>query len=176
MRKTAYLFCLLSIFFIGCKQSSSLKTAPVSGQVTLDNQPVEGVTVTFLPKAGADGGYSATGFTNAEGRYELQTFESATKPVTGAVPGEYDVIIVKPQTTQALSDPTKGNAAQGGMSPEQMRAMSGGIDPSKQGKAMPGSGPAKSTLPAKYASRKDSGLSATVSTGQNPPIDFKLTQ
>ena len=70
-------------------------TVPVSGVVTLGGNPVEGATVTFHAGVPAPGqtaqGNSAVGQTDAEGRFQLKTFEAND----GAVPGEYVVTISK---------------------------------------------------------------------------------
>lgn len=58
----------------------------VSGLVTLDNSPVEGAEVQFLP---VDGGRPSTGITDAQGRYTLQYTENSS----GAVIGQHSVSI-----------------------------------------------------------------------------------
>ncbi|MCG6156417.1 carboxypeptidase-like regulatory domain-containing protein [Rubinisphaera margarita] len=64
----------------------------VSGTVTLDGQPLEGATVTFIPAEGR----SSTGVTDASGNYTLKY--SADRD--GAVPGQHQVTIT---TERALS-------------------------------------------------------------------------
>lgn len=61
----------------------------VSGNVTFDNNPVEGAIVTFVAKSGPSRTSSAT--TNAQGEYSM-----ATPPAgDGVLPGSYDVVISK---------------------------------------------------------------------------------
>jgi hypothetical protein len=50
----------------GCGGQPTLQTEYVEGVVTLDGQPVEGATVTFVPVAEGQGA-PATGMTNAQG-------------------------------------------------------------------------------------------------------------
>jgi hypothetical protein len=79
-------------FVTGCGGLSGDSDRPtvvnVSGTVTLNNQPIEGATVLFSP---TDGGLGATGLTDADGKFQLRTFEQND----GAVPGRYDVAVFK---------------------------------------------------------------------------------
>jgi hypothetical protein len=67
-------------------------TVYVKGRVTLDGNPVDGATVTFLPE---QAGRPATGYTNNEGFFELSTFHKAD----GALPGSYLVLVLKKEAT-----------------------------------------------------------------------------
>jgi hypothetical protein len=59
----------------------------VTGEVTLEGQPLQGAEVTFQPTA--EGTAPSAGTTDADGRYELMyTFDTK-----GAVPGEHVVTI-----------------------------------------------------------------------------------
>ena len=85
--KTALRFLsVLSILaIVGC--SSGITLLPVSGQVTLDDKPVAGAAVLFQPVAG---GPAASGVTDADGNYTLETANRK-----GAVPGEHKVTVTK---------------------------------------------------------------------------------
>ncbi len=61
---------------------------PVEGLVTLDKKPLPGVAVTFCPEI--EGNPSASGVTDANGRFRLTTFPSGN----GAKSGKYKVIVV----------------------------------------------------------------------------------
>lgn len=76
----------------GCSGSSSLDTISVEGRVTYKGQPVTQGTVTFLPRDAAEGTprRPATGTIQSDGTYRLGTLG----PDDGAVPGEYQVVIV----------------------------------------------------------------------------------
>lgn len=76
----------------GCSGSSSLDTIPVQGRVTYKGQPVTQGTITFLPLNAAEGTprRPATGVIQPDGSYRLATLS----PDDGAVPGEYQVVIV----------------------------------------------------------------------------------
>jgi hypothetical protein len=66
------------------------------GLITLDGKPVAGATVTFHPEK--ERGRAATGLTDEDGVFLLQTFVSGD----GALPGDYKVTVIK---TEALAAP-----------------------------------------------------------------------
>lgn len=67
----------------GCGLRSTSPTVPVAGVVTHAGRPVPDITVTFTPQSGR----SATGQTDATGRFTLATFTAGD----GAVPGTHRV-------------------------------------------------------------------------------------
>jgi len=70
---------VLAIALIGgCSETAKpYKTAPVSGVITLDGQPLAAAHVTFMPvheaQGGTQSGPEALGDTDASGRYSLKT-------------------------------------------------------------------------------------------------------
>jgi hypothetical protein len=83
------LFGCAVLFAVGCG-SKSQKFAPVSGRVTMDGKPQEGVMVTFAPIApegSIEAGPSSSGKTNANGEFVLTTVQG----VNGAVVGKHRV-------------------------------------------------------------------------------------
>ncbi len=89
------LLCFLSAS-IGCGETvetiTPLPPQPVTGNVTLDGQPAEGVTVTFFPDADSPAAQmTASGVTDASGKYTL--FSGEGKP--GAAVGKYRVLFTK---------------------------------------------------------------------------------
>jgi hypothetical protein len=77
---------LLSLLIsTGC--GSDFKTVPVSGQVTLDDKPVVGAGVLYVPKAA---GPTARALTDQYGRYTLMTGKLA-----GTAPGDYRVAVMR---------------------------------------------------------------------------------
>jgi hypothetical protein len=60
---------------------------PVEGVVTLDNKPLERVTVTFVPAD--DAGQPASGLTGSDGSFRL----TSTRFGDGARPGDYKIFI-----------------------------------------------------------------------------------
>lgn len=145
-RSTVWLAAVF-LLMAGCDRRPTGRpaTAPVTGVVRFNGEAVAGATVGFQ----ADGnGRSASGITDAQGRYQLSTFARGD----GAVPGSYQVIVLKYE----VSDNATGG----------------------QEEYVPPQGPTpppKHLLPEKYATAKTSGLTATVGNGPNT-IDFDLAR
>ena len=71
---TVALFATAILTFAGC--GGEFSTAPVSGKVTLNGKPVDGIRLVFTPmanEANTDPGPWSTGVTNSEGEYTLET-------------------------------------------------------------------------------------------------------
>ena len=94
---------LLALAAVGC--GGKYSPVAVEGTVTLDGQPLDGAMVSFLPQEGA--GRAATGMTDADGTFQLTTFQEGD----GALPGTYRVIVTR---TDAIPEPPEplrpGNA------------------------------------------------------------------
>ncbi|NLF68617.1 MAG: hypothetical protein GX575_06110 [Candidatus Anammoximicrobium sp.] len=90
--KTASLgLALLATTWMGC--GSDLVTAPVSGTVRADGQPVNGGVVTFAPVGGdASAGKPAGGAVQADGTFVLSTESKGD----GAILGRHRVIYSPP--------------------------------------------------------------------------------
>lgn len=79
----------LALLAAGCSGSAgTAPTAVAAGSVMLGGQPIADVNVTFTPNAGR----SATGRTDAAGRFTLSTFAEGD----GAVPGSHRVTLSLP--------------------------------------------------------------------------------
>ncbi len=109
----------------------------VAGRVTLDGTPVDRAVVMFLPQAG---GRPAVGTTDADGEYRLTTLAADD----GARIGHCAVTISKRETTGVTADP---QGLSGPVGREGIRT--------------------QSFLPERFASPKDSGLTAEVKPGEN---------
>lgn len=139
----------------GKKAGPVVKTELVEGVVTLDGQPVPDATVTFVPAAGSSGA-SATGKTDAEGKYQLTAIGagSGAQPGAGTLPGEYDVGVRKVIVPNIPSDQEK-QASLG------------------TGAVIVGSGERPKNpeltyvVPHKYSEPQKSGLKVTVKEGKN---------
>ena len=57
----------------------------------MDGNPLSGASVTFVPQSSE--GTTAAGFSDAEGRFRIQTVQGA--PDGGTTPGEYRVTVTK---------------------------------------------------------------------------------
>ena len=136
-------------FVVGCSGVGSDNwteqrppVVPVTGQVLYKGQPIEGATVSFTSDGGAQG---ATGKTDANGRFQLTTFEIND----GAVPGEHKVKISKVEVSSNWSP----DAAE---------------DVRPQVKQ-------RSLLPDRYGDYKTSKLTASVSESGTNDFTFELT-
>jgi hypothetical protein len=89
MRRLSLLPLVLPLL-AGC--GGGYSTAPVSGRVTLNGQPLANAAVVFQPVAseGHDPGPGSGGFTDQEGRYTLKVTGTGRK---GAVVGKHKVTI-----------------------------------------------------------------------------------
>jgi hypothetical protein len=145
MKKPILRFCCVILLVLcGCgKDPNQPDLVPMSGKVLLDDQPLAGADITFIPVGGTKGSGS-TGRTDAEGVYKL----TAIRGGSGAVPGEYRVVISK-------------------------RVMSDGSDFPANSKLPPIESPAKETLSPEYSDRQQSKLTATV-PAQGETKDFQL--
>ncbi len=129
------------VLMAGCGSSTM---APVRGVVTLNDQPVEGAAVMFMPNGG---GRPATGITDKDGNFNLQT----ETPGDGALLGEHAVTVTLQETTGVMADPD-------GLS----------------GEIAPGGIQIKWLVPQRYANPKTSNLTATVAQDMEP-VALKLT-
>lgn len=127
----------------GCNKADP-SLVPVTGTVTLNDQPLANATVTFIPKSGTPG-FGGVGKTDAVGKYKLA---GSRDNESGIPPGEYRVVISK-------------------------RLMPDGSDLPANDNTPPMNSPARESLPAAFSSMAASTLSETVRPGMGP-IDFPL--
>jgi hypothetical protein len=155
------LVALGALFCAGCTGDDGPPTVPVTGIVTLNGTPVEGVTVTFIP-ASEGAGESAVGVTDASGKYSLAT----RKKDDGAVVGKYKVTMAKYQggAPAAAADASKVHADYD---------ISDEYAPGYDEKAASDAPPAQNLLPPQYANADQSGFTAEVVAGENKH-DFDL--
>ena len=103
MQKNRFLLVLamcVGSLVCGCSGEGDFKVAKVSGQVACQGQPVANVLVQLIPTATGEGGAtgkSAIGTTDANGNFELSTYQ----PGDGAVVGTHSV-------KAGSQDPEKG--------------------------------------------------------------------
>jgi hypothetical protein len=141
------LVCLVALLG-GCGEAKP-KLFPAGGTVTYNGEAVAGATVSFRCD---EANTVATGITDAQGRFELDTY----KVGKGAAAGKHTVTVSK------ASAPS--GAPAGGMSMEDAAKQAG---PAEEPEAEP-----EGALPEKYADPAQPLLEFTVSAeGQN---DFKI--
>ena len=134
---------------IGCGSQAGIDgTTPVTGTVTHQGKPVAGATVVFAPEGS---GRSASGMTDASGRFQLTTLAAGD----GAMPGKYQVSISKTEVT-------------GDLSREEAEAYF-----QEHGEAPTAA--SKELLPEKYKSPTTSELTAEVTDGGPNNFAFDLT-
>lgn len=80
------IFALFSVVLIstGC---GGAKNVPVTGKLTVDGAPMEGVTLSFFPDGG---GVTASATTDAQGAFTVKTSDQ-----DGCPPGTYVVTVAK---------------------------------------------------------------------------------
>jgi hypothetical protein len=151
IRRTLIQFCgvvWLVAVLGGCGGGPELH--PVSGTVSYRGEMVQGATVTFRCE---EANTIATGTTDAQGRFELSTYQAGQ----GAVAGKHTVTVTK---ASAAAEPGSGS-----MSME---------DAMKQGPRPPKTEP-QALLPAKYADPARPQIEYTVSPGEKNEFAIELT-
>lgn len=148
-------FVAVTVAAAGCSSDTNPKTYEVSGVLTHNGKPVDEATLVFIPE-GSDG-YPATAITNADGSYQLTTFNAND----GAVPGDYSIKVSKLEYKEG---PAAG---------EQVYTSSEEENESYE-LAESAAAPPKNLLPAKYANPMTSELNYTVTeTPATFDIDLK---
>lgn len=143
----------------GC--SSKYTPVPVSGEVTLDGQPVDGATVYFYAVGDAKEGRPATGQTDKEGKFRLSTLGTND----GALPGTYKVVVAKyVPTNPNLKIPDFPNTPEGKAQRD---------DFMYRNFEAKGIQPFKSSLPDKYGSSDKTPLNCEVS--HSTTVKLELT-
>src|SRR5262245_44430313 len=143
---------LSAVIYLGCGTVEGEPTYSVTGVVTLNGAPAEGVAVSFVPEGN---GESAVGVTDAAGKYALTTRIKDD----GAVVGRYKVSFAKYQSQQPPST--------GGGKAHPDYDISDAYPPGYNPDAVPDAPPSKNLLPAKLADPNQSGFTAEVVKGGN---------
>jgi hypothetical protein len=139
-------------FVVGCG-SGNPKTYQVTGVVTLDDKPVEGASISFVPTSTAGHTDAAAGLSDASGNYKLSTFVSGD----GIRDGFYDIRVskyVNRDGSSAEKDPTE--EVDPDAPAERFEGYGKGTNP------MTSAPLPKNVLPKKYELPTTSGLSFTV--------------
>lgn len=137
----------------GCGTDKGIDVEPVTGRVTYNGEPLEGALIMFKPTS--ENARVASGYTRDDGSFELAT-SGATS--SGAMPGDYDVLISKVVELDAEGKPVEYSAQDynPAAGPQQRTAR-------------------KSMIPAKYNDSASPLLSATVTEGEND-FEFNLEE
>lgn len=146
--------CLLPLapflLAVGCSGSDVPTTYRVTGQVNLDGAPVEGATVSLIPAETT--GRSASGVTDADGKFSVKTYIDPKNQPEGALPGDYSITVSKQET----------------------RAVAEGLDPEEAMAEFKKLGPPKHLLPKQYRAPNTSGFSIKVEDRAPDPLVLDL--
>jgi septal ring-binding cell division protein DamX len=144
-------FCSLALILctIGCGGTNLPVTVSVTGKVTYQDKPVDGAQVVLNNIDPA--GKPASGITDAQGNFAVQTYVDPTAQARGAVPGSYKVTVTKTEKSSMSST-------------DMMNASAGGTKPV---------GP-KNLLPEKYASVTTTDLPAEIKKGTSEVLKLEL--
>jgi len=90
-------FCFLLVSLVSVAVISSIGCSPnkackVTGVITLNGEPVEGVNISFVPKTEGQGDL-ASAISGSDGSYELRTLSGEI--LNGTTPGTYAVVLRK---------------------------------------------------------------------------------
>lgn len=150
IRRTLIQFCgvVWLVAVLGGCGGGGPELHPVSGTVSYRGEMVQGATVTFRCE---EANTIATGTTDAQGRFELSTYQAGQ----GAVAGKHTVTVTKASV-----------AAEPGSASVSME------DAMKQAPAKPSPG---NVLPTRYADPARPQLEYTVSPGEKNEFAIELT-
>lgn len=152
---------LIAVSISGCNQSDRPTIVRASGKVTLNGTPVAGASVSFQP---VSGGRPCGGVTNADGVYEITSYEEND----GAAVGEYRVAIIK-ISGEGAQKPSEAAPAE-----DPSLALSDIADPTETD--TPAKQPETTYLvPQKYSDPANSGLTANVPASGSDELNFELS-
>lgn len=154
VRCTILTLALAAVVFPGCGEGRP-DTAPVSGRVLLNGEPVPDASVTFIP----EGGRSANGVTDAQGQFQLTTFQEGD----GAILGEHTVTVTPlagDVPEEIPDDYSYTDSGQNGSGKNNGSGQAGGPSP----------------IPSRYADPATSNLTFTVEAGGKNEFDVELTE
>jgi hypothetical protein len=138
---TFILFLLL--FLAGCSGGAGFRVEAVEGTVTLDDTPIEGATLTFVPSDSGIG-KSAYARTDAKGFFQLTAVQGGQSRA-GTMTGNYRVAISKDVPSRKPTDKELADQERG----------------------IPFEIPMTHIIPVKYNDAQTSGLTAEVVKGKN---------
>src|SRR5271163_3947475 len=87
--------CLLA----GCSSAGGPALTKVTGTVTLDDKPLAGALVRFMPE-GATKGNGGSARTDAAGKYEIVAHAMSERK--GLLPGDYKVMVTRLETPDGV--------------------------------------------------------------------------
>ena len=139
--KMAVWSTVLPVIVAGCGSSDRVRRGEVRGTVRVEGRPLTAGTV-FFENAGA--GVAVSAAIQADGRYEVRTYEGSGLPV-----GTYRVAVTAQRLAETDANPLAGD-------PRSME-VAGSVE-----------------IPARYRRASTSELTITVAAGANGNFDFDL--
>ena len=108
------------IALTGCGAASSgPTTTPVTGEVTLNGQPVAGADVAFMPTVSGPDSAPAQAITDDTGRFEVVSlFDQGRTTRTGMLPGSYAVSVTQLEQVSSSARPPRNLLPEKYASPE----------------------------------------------------------
>ena len=106
-RKVSFLLSSLLLVALGCGSGASYNSS-VEGVVTLDNEPLANVIVSFVPQSQEEKQAPlSTAKTDAQGRFKLQYKHNGSSEQPGAVVGMHEVLVTEqlPERKRKSDDP-----------------------------------------------------------------------
>lgn len=157
--------CIILAGLLGCDSGPKLpKVVPVTGYISLNDEPVAGATVVFI--SAQKSGRSAAGKTDEFGNFSLATYFNPQLELDGAEPGEYMIQVTKLEEGSAVPAPPPSDPS---LSPQELMKLQTEYNMER----MKSGGP-KSLLPERYNNPKTSELKASVIEGM-PHLKLELT-
>jgi hypothetical protein len=99
---------LAAISLLGCSGGNEVPLFPAQGKLTVAGLPAEGALVTLVPESGGEPDVRPSGRVNAEGVFNIQTYDPDTQATkVGARPGIYVALVTW------VPDPTDSNLEMG---------------------------------------------------------------
>lgn len=157
---------LLAAGLSGCGGADEGARVPVfqtTGTIKLSGSPVAGAVVTFSPEAEQP---VAMGRTDSTGKYSLTTYDAND----GAAGGDYKVMVTK----SAPSSSTTTVATHDANNPAASSVDMGAAHSAARRTTGTATGGTDGLLPAKYGSKGDTDLRATVAEDGENVFDFDL--
>ena len=155
------LFLTLATSLTGCNQGDRPTIVRASGKVTLNGAPVAGASVSFQP---VGGGRPCGGVTNAQGIYEITSYEQND----GAPVGEHRVAIIKIAGEGARKPAEAAPAEDPSMALSDISGPGETEAPAKQPETT-------YLVPQKYSDPATSGLTVNVPAEGSDKLDFELS-
>jgi hypothetical protein len=90
MKKRIFFVLLCVLFIIGCNRSPIPGLVPASGTILLDGKPIDGVSIVFTPQTGTTSDRIASTVSLENGTFILNILG-----YSGALPGKYNVVLLK---------------------------------------------------------------------------------